>query len=312
MLQIGIIGNAESVSIESDLLDKISGFKSIGYYPLNVASNRSGCEVMLPGNVNLLLNKAEAFLLEKVDNDNYLFVQELLKKSKHIFICNPITGLSPSQLQVLIKLRNEANVAVKVFNAAQYNPAFLSAKAYFSHPLHIQMKRYEKHRHQTAQSNILVPKLVNDIDLLIDTVKSNIIRVNAHGISIMNHTKDIVNAILELDNGCVINLTLNLVAEVDSHDLTIYQMGKTIKADLNNKTAKLISMNDVDSGHLEDMKVNYLSTSNNLSPAKEEVLDEFYYLSTSNSPVNHDLERYYHVLKTVSQIIEKMDRITAN
>ena len=73
--------------------------------------------------------------------------------------------------------------------------------------------------HRLAQFNprgtdvsVVLDLMIHDIDIILSSVDSEIIKISSSGVSVISSTPDIANARIEFKNGCVANLTASRVS----------------------------------------------------------------------------------------------------
>jgi predicted dehydrogenase len=82
--------------------------------------------------------------------------------------------------------------------------------------------------------------MMQDIDIVMNVVKSEIKRISATGVKVISETPDIANARLEFANGCVANLTASRVSLKSVHKMKFFQSKSYFNIDLiHQKTDKV-------------------------------------------------------------------------
>jgi predicted dehydrogenase len=75
--------------------------------------------------------------------------------------------------------------------------------------------------------------------------KANVRKVSASGVAVLSDTPDIANARLELDNGCVANLTASRISLKSMRKSRFFQRDAYISVDFLTKESEIVRMKEV-------------------------------------------------------------------
>jgi predicted dehydrogenase len=163
-----------------------------------------------------------------------------VRKSKHVFIEKNVLR-SHEEAKKLMRLAAEASVQVQVGYAERFNPAFLSVRPSICRPMLIEVQRLARFTGDEYQPSVVTDLMLHDIDLVLSLVESNVKRVAAHGVSVVNDTPDIVNARVEFNNGCVAVFTASRIAVADQQIMQLFQRDASLKIDLLEKESEVMA-----------------------------------------------------------------------
>jgi len=167
-----------------------------------------------------------------------------INKGRHIFIEKPLTN-TLYEAQSLIKLSREAGVKVQVGHVERFNPAFRAAKNAIAQPLFIEGHRLAQFNPRGTDVSVVLDLMIHDLDIVLSSVKANILRISASGVAVISDTPDIANARIEFDNGCVANLTASRISMKNMRKIRFFQKDAYISVDFLEKEAEIIRMRDV-------------------------------------------------------------------
>jgi len=167
-----------------------------------------------------------------------------LKRGRHLFIEKPLTN-TLEETRSLIQLSREAGVKVQVGHVERFNPAFRAAKNGISQPLFIEGHRLAQFNPRGTDVSVVLDLMIHDLDIVLSTVKANILRISASGVAVISDTPDIANARIEFDNGCVANLTASRISMKNMRKIRFFQKDAYISVDFLEKEAEIIRMRDV-------------------------------------------------------------------
>lgn len=320
MLKLGIIGSDINADNKIKVLNSSGLFQISGLYDYNSPAIESTCNMLnisSAKNYDSVLENCDAVYFPSFINGYYAIAVEALKKSRHIFIDNP-ASISPECAANLIKLAKEANRKVQVIFPERYNPAFTAAKKYFHGPLFIETHRLAQFNQKNASLPVVFELMIHDIDIVLNSIKSNVKKISASGVAIVSNTFDIANARLEFDNGCVANLTASRISMHEMTKTRIFQNDSYLTIDFSKKSVNVLRVSE--SNDLAQKENTYKIGEKELYFEKpntcesnifHEALKSFHCSITSDSDSNSGIIESYNTLLTAEKIIEKM-KLTSN
>lgn len=245
MIKTGIIGSKEfCVETVENLLD-IGEIKLIGYHDNSSHTHKSD-----PNKFNLKSYSHTKELINEVDAVIAMppfsapeKISYFVKNSKHVFF-ELSTDYCKREASKLSAIIDEANVKVQVGFHHRFNNTFLSAKPFINKPTFIQSGNYKKYHSGLQNINVLLEMLVNDVDIVLSVIQSEVKNVVANVASIMPGTPDVINVRIEFLNGTVAQLTVGIIATEDSHNFGFYCNKDFINIDFSQNKAWVIRKND--------------------------------------------------------------------
>jgi predicted dehydrogenase len=144
--------------------------------------------------------------------------------------------------------------------------------------------------------------MIHDIDLILAVTKANVRKVSANGASVLTPHIDIANARIELDNGCVANLTASRVATDSVRKMRFYQKDACYVSDFLNKTAHSYKL-------LRENKENEITKKNLAAPdcnALKQELSSFGEAVLRQTEPTVSLEDGHKALAVAEMIAEKI------
>ncbi len=307
MIKIGLAGMDKISNNHLKVIHSVDGLQLSGIFSPQAENAREICEtkgIKFFEDFGELLQDSDAVAIISPHTNHFQLAAEAIKKSKHLFIENPVFA-NPAEALKLIHLSEEANVKVQVYYPGRFNPAYTAALPYLSHPLYIEAQRHIAFDNQQNEIPVVMDLMMHDIDIVLSIVKANIRTVHASGVNVFNGSPDIVNANIEFDNGAVANLTANRIASKNIRRIKFYQHQVHIQADFLKHRLKILrKQNDKinDSFLIKNLKT---PKENKLLPA----LREFYLSLAKNTKPFITLDSTYQNLKAALLINEKIQML---
>jgi len=268
-----------------------------------------------------LIDNADAICFASPGKKEYEIIKPAIRKSRHIFIENPVY-LTDEELLALIKMSSEANVKVQAGFKERFHPALKSSVDFISNPMFIESHRLSEFGKKGSEISVVLESMINDIDIILGIVKSNIKKISASGISVISDQTDIANARIEFDNGCVANLTASRISLNKMQKIRFCQSNAYISVDLLNPEVKIASVKEVyegnpgnplffDLGEKGKKEITINSPDIPVSDPLSGLLNYFFDNIHFESPNGNSAERSYTALNVAYQIMEKI-KLTSN
>jgi predicted dehydrogenase len=176
---------------------------------------------------------------------HYKCAAAAIRKFKHVFIEKPVTS-TLDEAKALLKLAEEADVLVQVGHVERFNPAFSSVAHVFDAPKFIETHRLAPFNPRGTDVSVVLDLMIHDIDIVLAVTGANVRRISASGVAVLSETPDIANARLELDNGCVANLTASRISLKAMRKSRFFQRDAYISVDFLGKESEIVRMKSVD------------------------------------------------------------------
>jgi len=256
MIRTGVYGSIDSstVSMVENILD-VAELDVVGMYSTVSASNGSldlhlhefDEEETFLKNVDAVIAVSPATSLDEI--------KTLVKSSKHVFF-EPASSYCSSDVTKLSNIVDEANVKVQAGFHHRFNNTFLSAKPFIVSPRFIQSHNHRRFDMRNEYCSVLMDMLINDVDIVLSVVKSNVKNIYASASSLQQIpviAPDLINVRIEFYNGCVAHFVASRIAAEDSHGMTFYCRDNYTNIDMLNNKASLVKK------QIEDENLSFFS-----------------------------------------------------
>ncbi len=190
-------------------------------------------EIMpISANYNIKLFQSTNELFEKVDavyfanslKPNLDFAINALKKSCHLFI-EDVSMLTIDEVKHLYKVAFEARTKVQLKLTKSFSPEYIEVKDYLSEPKFIEINNnFSKFlRYDDYFSEIL-----NNLYFANQSIHSGVKKFSSLALPIDNNHFSLVNVRLDYDNGAVVNMKFNNIANEDESLVTFHEKDKMV------------------------------------------------------------------------------------
>jgi predicted dehydrogenase len=99
-----------------------------------------------------------------------------------------------------------------VGHTERFNPAVTAALPGLSNPRFIEVHRLGVFPERSLDIDVIFDLMIHDLDLLLASVRSDVVSVEAVGVHVLSPRTDIANARLRFASGCIANLTASRIS----------------------------------------------------------------------------------------------------
>lgn len=165
-----------------------------------------------------LIESSDAVILACAPDRVYELARLALRSLKHVFVIGPPT-LQAEHARECLKIIREARIVGHVWNPLVHTEEWQYILQRKAAPAFMQLQLSLESTDSRAQRDGL--SWINDIQLMLQLSEANARRVSANGVWRMKKL-DVCNTRIELDNGCVADLTLQLDSDSPVHMLSLH------------------------------------------------------------------------------------------
>jgi predicted dehydrogenase len=255
---------------------------------------------------DLLIDKSDAVIILRSPGQQFEIAKKTVKKLKHLFIERPlITDID--KVDILLSMQREANVKIQIGAGIRLNKEYMELSRKGIKPIYLETQNFSATGKNSASISVVLNLMLEDLDIVLSLVKSEVQKINAIGVCIVNDTPDIVNARIEFGNGCVATLTAGRISTIDIHASSLFLKDNSIMLDFSgmDHPGHPYSTNRTMVQHQATEQPSVINLKTALDIRNEFI--SFYEAITKNSIVPVTLYDGYKALKLAYQIIDKIE-----
>ena len=247
MLKAGVLGAGHLGKIHLRLLQESKKYELVGFFdPFTENAKKVAKEFgyKLFDSVEELIAAVEVVDIVTPTLSHFECAKKAIEKGRHIFIEKPITK-TVLEAEAIKTLASQFHVQGQVGHVERFNPAFTAVKDKIGTPMFIETHRLAEFNPRGTDVPVVLDLMIHDIDIILSVVKSKVKKVHASGISVISETPDIANARIEIENGCVANLTASRISMKNMRKTRFFQKDAYISVDFLEKKSEIVRMKDV-------------------------------------------------------------------
>lgn len=324
MLKIAVLGAGHLGKIHLRCIMQIENYELVGFYdpdPKIQSEVSSEFGIRAYDDPDELIALADVIDIVAPTMSHFELASRVLKKSRHLFIEKPVVT-TPEEAMKLISIAEEAKVKVQVGHVERFNPAYLAARPFLTHPMFIEAHRLAFYNPRGTDVSVILDLMIHDLDIILSVVHANVKRISASGVPVISDSPDIANARIEFDNGCVANITASRISMKNMRKIRFFQKDAYISIDFLEKKSEVIRMKTLKNGEETEpdaliFDLPHLNKRKEIIIEKPEIininaiqteLESFYRSIVLNAEPEVSITDGYNALNLAHLILEKINR----
>ena len=250
MLKVGVVGCGHLGKIHIKLLIQSKNYSLSGIYDSNskiseLAALDFKCKAYQT--FESMLEEIDVLDIVTPTPSHFEYAKIAIEKGIHVFIEKPVCS-NIFESNELINISKSHDVKIQVGHVERFNPAYTAVEKNINKPMFIESHRLAKFNPRGTDVSVVLDLMIHDIDIILNSVKSNVKQISSSSVSVISDSPDIANARIEFENGCVANLTASRVSLKNMRKTRFFQSGKYISIDFLNKESEVEEIDDESSG----------------------------------------------------------------
>lgn len=166
-----------------------------------------------------LAQRVDAAVVAVPTVDHLAVAGELLDRGVHVLVEKPI---APTLEQADELLARAGDRVVAVGHVEYYNPAVQALLTVQGSPGYVEIQRLATFTPRSLDVDVVLDLMIHDLQILHAIDPSPVKEVRATGVRVLTERLDIANVRLELESGCVANLTASRVSSERIRKLRVF------------------------------------------------------------------------------------------
>ncbi|RLS54768.1 MAG: gfo/Idh/MocA family oxidoreductase [Planctomycetota bacterium] len=237
-LKLGVVGVGALGRHHARILGSFPDVELVAVAEPNEAQGRSvaeatGCEWV--ADYQSLLGRVDAASIVVPTFLHQPVAVAFLERGIPVLVEKPIAS-SLAAGQAIVDAAAASRVAVQVGHIERFNPAFRALAERVQAPRYIRAERYSNYAFRSMDIGVVHDLMIHDIELTQYLVQSEVISVEAFGVSLVGGHEDAVQARVRFENGCLADLSANRVCPTATRTMQVWSARGCVTADLHTRT----------------------------------------------------------------------------
>jgi len=143
----------------------------------------------------------------------------------------------------IVGLAKKNNSVVAVGHSERCNPVVQAIKRLNIEPKFIESNRISPYPFRSTDVGVVLDVMIHDIDIILSLAASNIKKVDAVGVNVIEEKEDICNARIVFENGCIANITASRLALKTERKVRLFTRQAYLSVDYFKKSGIVIKAN---------------------------------------------------------------------
>lgn len=233
MTRVGVVGTGHMgqyhVNVYSELPNvKLAGIADVSKERVVAVAKRFKTKGYT--DYRKLIGQVDAVTVAVPTGKHYEVAKEFLSAGVHVLLEKPITP-TLKEAKELYSIAKKKKVVLQVGHVERFNGAVQEVKKIIKNPLLVETRRIGPFVQRVQDDGVVLDLMIHDIDIVLNLVDSEIVKVNAVGGSIFTNTGDYANVQIYFKNGCVASLIASRVSQEKIRTLAVSQKDAYISLD---------------------------------------------------------------------------------
>jgi predicted dehydrogenase len=147
-----------------------------------------------------------------------------------VLIEKPLAA-SVAEADRLIEAAARRGVTLATGHTERFNPAVVSALPLVTSPRFVEVHRLGTFPERSLDIDVVFDLMIHDLDVLLATVRSHVVDIEAVGVNVLTPRVDIANARLRFASGCIANVTASRISRDKVRKVRFFQPDSYVSID---------------------------------------------------------------------------------
>jgi len=139
----------------------------------------------------------------------------------------------------LIEGASRRGVVLAAGHTERFNPAVVAALPLVSDPRFVEVHRLGTFPERSLDIDVVFDLMIHDLDLLLASVKSEVMSIEAVGVNVLTPRTDIANVRLRFASGCIANVTASRISREKVRKVRFFQHASYVSIDYASQEAEI-------------------------------------------------------------------------
>jgi predicted dehydrogenase len=190
-----------------------------------------------------LLNLVDAASIAVPTTYHFAVASEFLKRGLPVLVEKPL-ALNVEQASALVDLAGQQHAILQVGHIERFNPAFEDLLNRPLQPKVVACERLGVFTGRSTDIGVVLDLMIHDLDLVLTLVRSEVVQVQAVGMSVFGRHEDVGQAWLRFANGCVATVSASRASCVPSRCMQVWSPEGFVRVDFSKRRLTLMQPSD--------------------------------------------------------------------
>ena len=186
-----------------------------------------------------LIGKVDAVTIASPTVTHYELAKLFIENNIAVLIEKPLAA-SVEEAEKIVRLAREKNCLAAVGHSERCNPVVQAMKRLDIDAKFIEATRISPYPFRSTDVGVVLDVMIHDIDIILSLARSNVQKVDAVGVAVIDEKEDICSARITFESGCVANVTASRLALKTERKVRIFSRQAYLSLDYLKKTGTIV------------------------------------------------------------------------
>lgn len=232
-LRVGVIGVGHLGQHHARLLGAMEGVELIGVVdvkPGRADEIAAKCGTRAWPRAADLMDRTDAVTVAVPTVSHLEVALPFLERGVAVLVEKPIAP-SMADADRLIEAAARGRTTLATGHTERFNPAVVVALPLVSNPRFVEVHRLGTFPERSLDIDVIYDLMIHDLDLLLASVRSEVVSIEAVGVNVLTPRTDIANARLRFATGCIANVTASRISRDRVRKVRFFQHDSYVSID---------------------------------------------------------------------------------
>ncbi len=232
-LRVGVIGVGHLGQHHARLLAAMPDVELVGVVDQDAArgaliAERCGTKAFTEA--ESLVGQVDAVTVATPTLAHLAAAEPFLRRGVGVLVEKPLASSLP-EAERLLRLAAEGGAVLAAGHTERFNPAVTAAWPLVQAPRFVEVHRLGVFPDRSLDIDVIFDLMIHDLDLLLATVRSEVVSIEAVGVAVLTDRTDIANVRLRFASGCIANLTASRISRDRVRKIRFFQQDAYVSVD---------------------------------------------------------------------------------
>ncbi|MBL8144510.1 MAG: Gfo/Idh/MocA family oxidoreductase [Acidobacteria bacterium] len=177
-----------------------------------------------------LIGDVDAVTIAAPTEAHHALAMPFLTRGIGVLVEKPMAR-SLAEADALIAAADASGAVLGVGHTERFNPAVQAALPFVTDPGFVEVHRLGTFPERSLDIDVVFDLMIHDIDVLLATVRSEVVGIDAVGVPVLTGRVDIANARIKFASGCTANLTASRISRDRVRKVRFFQRDQYLSID---------------------------------------------------------------------------------
>ncbi len=232
-IKVGVVGVGKMgeyhVGVLSELPDvSLAGVVDIDEARASTVGRRFGTPAF--PDYRKLFGKVDLVIVAVPTSVHYPVARDFLNQGVHVLLEKPCAN-DLDQARDLFDLAEKNKLTLHIGHVERFNGAVQELTKIVHEPIFVECRRTSPFPERIRDDGVVLDIMIHDIDIVLNLIRSKVVRTQVMGASVFSNKDDLVSAQLEFENHCMASLVASRASQNKERKLSVTQKDSYVLLD---------------------------------------------------------------------------------